>query len=302
MKNQKFGIEIELTGATRKTIAGIIAEYMNTEIVYEGGSYNTYSVKDSKGRTWKVMRDSSITAQRKVDGQPFLAREEYKAELVSPILEYEDIEQLQEIVRKIRRGGAFVNSSCGIHIHIDASKHTPNTLKNLVNIMNSKEDMIYNTLRIKKERLTYCKKVNSELVEMINKKKPKTINELADIWYSEYPNESRNKHYNSTRYHGLNLHSTFTKGTVEFRCFNSTTHAGEIKAYIQFCLAVNNQALKQRSAQYKKTTTNNPKYAFRCWLLRLGLIGDEFKTCRLHMIKNLEGDSAWRDPHKRRSA
>lgn len=302
MKNQKFGIEIELTAATRKTIASIMAEYWGTKLSYEGGAYNTYLVKDSKERTWKIMRDSSIAPEKKADGQIVSARDEYKVEIVSPILQYEDIEQLQEVMRQIKKGGAFANSSCGIHIHIDASKHTPKTLKNLVNIINSKEDMIYDTLKTKRERLTYCKKVNLQLVEMINKNKPKTINELADIWYSEYPKESRSKHYNRTRYHGLNLHSTFTKGTVEFRCFNSTTHAGEIKAYIQFCLAVNNQALIQKSAQYKKTTTDNPKYAFRCWLLRLGLIGDEFKTCRLHMIKNLEGDSAWRDPHKRKSA
>lgn len=302
MKNQRFGIEIELTGATRKTIAGIMAQYWGTKVSYEGDAYNTYTVKDFIQRTWKVMRDSSITAQKKINGQPLLAKDEYKVEIVSPILQYEDIEVLQEMIREVRRGGAFVNCSCGIHIHIDASKHTPKTLKNLVNIINSKEDMIYDTLKIKRERLAYCKKVNSQLVEMINNKKPNTINELADIWYSEYPDERRDKHYNRTRYHGLNLHSTFTKGTVEFRCFNSTTHAGEIKAYIQFCLAVNNQALIQKSAQYKKTTTDNPKYAFRCWLLRLGLIGDEFKTCRLHMIKNLEGDSAWRDAHKRKSA
>ena len=37
-------------------------------------------------------------------------------------------------------------------------------------------------------------------------------------------------HYNSSRYHGSNIHATFTKGTVEFRLFNGTLHAGEIKA------------------------------------------------------------------------
>jgi hypothetical protein len=101
-------------------------------------------------------------------------------------------------------------------------------------------------------------------------------------------------HYSSTRYRMLNFHSVFSKGTVEFRCFNSTTHAGEIKAYIQFCLAVSHQALTQRSATYKPVVTDNAKYTFRCWLLRLGLIGDEFKTARLHLMKHLEGNSAWR--------
>lgn len=92
----------------------------------------------------------------------------------------------------------------------------------------------------------------------------------------------------------MNLHATFTKGTVEFRLFNSTTHAGEIKAYIQFCLAVSHQALTQKSASPRRTVTDNEKYAFRCWMLRLGLIGNEFKTCRLYFLKHLEGNSAWR--------
>ena len=118
--------------------------------------------------------------------------------------------------------------------------------------------------------------------------------EFADIWYIQAP-FGRDEHYNNSRYHGLNLHATFTKGTVEFRLFNGTLHAGEIKAYIQFCLAVAHQALTQKKASARKTETDNEKYAFRCWMLRLGLIGDEFKTCRLHMLKHLAGNSAWRN-------
>ena len=303
MKTQNFGIEIELTGITRNATARVIAKYFGTEVKFEGGSYNIYKVKDSKSRTWKVMSDSSISPKKKEQGKIVNATEVYRVEIVSPILQYEDIEDLQEIVRLVRHQGAFTTSDCcGIHVHIDASRHTPKTLKNLVNIIASKEDMLYTSLKIPYARLRYCKKVNEQLIEAINKKKSKTIAELADIWYSEYPHEDRTRHYNQTRYHGLNLHSTFTKGTVEFRCFNSTTHAGEIKAYIQFCLAVSHQALIQKSASSKRTITDNPKYAFRCWMLRLGLIGDEFKTCRLHFIKNLAGDSAWRDASQRHTA
>ena len=60
-------------------------------------------------------------------------------------------------------------------------------------------------------------------------------------------------------------------------------------------LAVAHQALTQKKASSRKTETDNEKYAFRCWMLRLGLIGDEFKTCRLHMLKHLAGNSAWRN-------
>ena len=294
MRTQRFGIEIEMTGVTREKAAEAIAEYFGTESFYIGTYYKTYGAKDRQGRTWKATYDSSIIAQKKSGGRTVQAADEYKCEIVSPILTYEDMADLQEVVRRLRHSGAFVNSQCGIHIHVDAGRYTPQTLRNLVNIIASKEDILYKALRIDPARLRWCKKTNERLIEAINRKKPQTMEALKDIWYAG-STRGRDEHYNDTRYHGLNLHSTFTKGTVEFRLFNSTTHAGEIKAYIQFCLAVSHQALTQKKASARKTVTDNEKYAFRCWMLRLGLSGDEFKTCRLHFLKHLEGNSAWRN-------
>ena len=294
MRTQRFGIEIEMTGITREKAAEAIAEYFGTESFYIGTYYKTYGAKDRQGRTWKATYDSSIIAQKKSGGRTVQTADEYKCEVVSPILTYEDMADLQEIIRQLRHKGAFVNSQCGIHIHVDASRYTPQTLRNLVNIIASKEDILYKALRIDPARLRWCKKTNEKLIETINRKKPQTMEALKDIWYAG-STRGRDEHYNDTRYHGLNLHSTFTKGTVEFRLFNSTTHAGEIKAYIQFCLAVSHQALTQKKASARKTVTDNEKYAFRCWMLRLGLSGDEFKTCRLHFLKHLEGNSAWRN-------
>lgn len=294
MRTQRFGIEIEMTGITRKKAAEVIAGYFGTESFYLGTYYKTYGAKDRQGRTWKATYDSSIIAQKKSRGRTVQAADEYKCEIVSPILTYGDMADLQEIVRRLRHSGAFVNSQCGIHIHVDASRYTPQTLRNLVNIIASKEDILYKALRIDPARMRWCEKTNEKLIETINRKKPQTMEALKDIWYAG-STRGRDEHYNDTRYHGLNLHSTFTKGTVEFRLFNSTTHAGEIKAYIQFCLAVSHQALTQKKASARKTVTDNEKYAFRCWMLRLGLSGDEFKTCRLHFLKHLEGNSAWRN-------
>lgn len=294
MRTQKFGIEIEMTGITREKAAMVIAEYFGTESFYIGTYYETYGAKDRQGRTWKATYDSSIIAQKKERGRTVGANDTYKCEIVSPILTYQDLPDLQEVVRQLRHSGAFVNSQCGIHIHVDASRYTPQTLRNLVNIIASKEDILYKALQIDPARLRWCKKTNERLLESINRKKPETMEALKDIWYAG-SNRGRMEHYNETRYHGLNLHSTFTKGTVEFRLFNSTTHAGEIKAYIQFCLAVSHQALTQKKASARKTVTDNEKYAFRCWMLRLGLSGDEFKTCRLHFLKHLEGNAAWRN-------
>lgn len=126
--------------------------------------------------------------------------------------------------------------------------------------------------------------------------KPKSIDEVSNIWYQG--RDGRNRHYHESRYHCLNLHSVFQKGTIEFRLFNSTTHAGKIKTYIQLCLAISAQALNQSSASRIKTTSTNEKYTFRTWLLRLGMIGDEFKTARKFLLENLEGGIAWKDPEQ----
>ena len=295
MKDQRFGIEIELTGLSRLRAAQVMAEYFGTPVSHDGGYYGIYSVLDGQSRRWKVMSDGSITTEKKEGRRIIPADSTYSVELVSPICKYEDIETIQEIVRKLRAAGAIANASCGIHVHVDASHHNANTLRNITNIMASKEDLIYKALQVNVAReRRYCKKVEQSFLEELNRKKPKTLEQVSRIWYNG--NDGRHEHYHNSRYHCLNLHSVFQKGTIEFRLFNGTTHAGKIKAYIQFCLAISHQALTQRCASRIKTQSTNEKYTFRTWLLRLGLIGDEFKTARLHLLEHLEGCIAWKDP------
>lgn len=280
-----------MTGLTRAAAARIIAGYFGTNATHVGGGYDTYTVRDNRNRQWKLVSDASIRCR---NGNNRSASRDYSVEFVSPICQYEDIETVQELVRKLRAGGAKVNDSCGIHVHVDASSHTPQTLRNIVNIMASKEDLLYKTLKVQVNREHYCQKTDTRFLEELNHKRPWTMEEVEQLWYNGIG--GRYIHYDDSRYHALNLHSVFSKGTIEFRMFNSTLHAGEIKSYIQLCLAISHQALIQRGASRIKTQPENEKYTFRTWLLRLGLIGDEFKTARQHLLKNLEGNIAWRDP------
>lgn len=300
MKNQTIGVEIEMTGITRAEAAKVVANHMGAKVMRAYDSYDAYIIKAADNREWKLMSDGSIKTMKKTtDGIKEVRDKEYSVELVTPILKYEDIENLQEIIRKLREAGAVSDSKyqCGIHIHVGVKEHTPNTLKNIVNLMAAKEDLIYKSLEIDPARVRWCQKLNENLITMINKKRPKTLEALADIWYSDYRVEDRKRHYHTSRYHGLNLHSTFTKGTIEFRLFNGTLHAGKIRSYIVLCLAISHQALIQKKASARRTYTDNEKYTFRCWLLRLGLIGEEFKNCRMHLMKALDGNSAWRNPN-----
>ena len=300
MKNQTIGVEIEMTGITKAEAAEVAVNFLGGRITRAYDGYDTYNIIAPDQRVWKIMNDASINTMKNTKGKlKAINNKDYSVELVTPILGYDDIETLQELIRRLRKAGAVSDSElqCGIHVHIGTKDHTPNTLKNLVNLMAAKEDLIYKSLEIDPARVRWCKKVNEDLIQAINKKKPKTLEQLANIWYSGYGFENRDRHYHTSRYHGLNLHSTFTKGTIEFRLFNGTLHAGKIRSYIVFCLAISHQAVTQKNASAKRTNTDNEKYTFRCWLLRLGLIGDEFKNCRMHLMKALDGNSAWRNPN-----
>ena len=292
MRSQRFGIEMEMTGITRKKAAEVIAAYFDTHEVYDGGSYDAYHVTDGQGRNWKVVSDASIHPAAR-DGRS--ASTLYKVEVVSPICHYEDIETIQELVRKLRHAGACVNRYCGIHIHVDAAPHSVKTLRNLVNIMVSKEDLLYKALAVDVAREDhYCQKTDLSFLEELNRKKPKSIEIFEEMWYH---GDSRSyDHYDETRYHALNLHSVFSKGTIEFRLFNGTMHAGKVKTYIQLSLAISHQALVQKGASHSRTKSTNEKYTFRTWLLRLGMIGEEFQTARKFLLENLEGNIAWKDP------
>lgn len=284
-----------MTGVTRKKAAEVCAAYFGTSANYAGTYYNTYTALDPQGRQWKFMSDASIKPQRKEGRQRVAASDEYQTEMVSPICHYEDIVPIQEIVRKLKEAGAITNESCGIHVHIDASPFEARTLRNITNIMAAKEDLIYKALGVSVARQhRWCRPVEQRFLEELNSRRPRSMQEVERIWYNG--NSRRHTHYDDSRYHCLNLHSVFQKGTVEFRLFNGTLHAGKIKAYIQFCLAIGAQALNQTCASRRKTQTTNEKYTFRTWLLRLGMNGDEFATARQHLLSNLPGCIAWHDP------
>lgn len=291
MLTKKFGIEIELTGITKDIAANTLKKIVGGRLQHTRDSYDTIKVNAADGRTWKIMNDSSI---RKENRWGSTEDRDYSVEFVSPILTSADIDTIQEIVRALRAIGGKTNNSCGIHIHLDGADHTVRSIKNFINIIASKNDLLYKALQIKPDRIRWCQKMDLRLINEVQKKKPKTMQEIKDIWYNER-NAGFHRHYDPTRYHFLNLHSYFEGNhTIELRGFNSTLHAGKVKAYILLALALNNQALTQKKASNRKTQEENEKFAMRIYLNRIGFIGPEYKNYREHLIKHLDGSAAWR--------
>lgn len=287
-----IGVEIEMTGITREQAANIAAAVLGGQAEYEGGYYDKYVAIAPSGRKWTFMSDSSIDDEGR--------GRDYQTEMTTPILYWDDLPKLQEIVKALKACGAHTNDSTGIHVHIGADRfRTGRQLINLVHIMQAHEDTMYRAVGTSERRARrWCKKVARVFSARLDY--DMTIDQVLDVWYTTLgEGEDRGMHYNPSRYHGLNLHAYKTRGTVEFRIFNGTMHAGKIKTYAQLCACIVASALNAKRASSVSNATGNEKYAFRCWLLKLGMIGDEFKTARQHLLANLDGDSGWRTEAQR---
>jgi hypothetical protein len=270
----RFGIEIETVGLSRRRLAEVIASVIPGSTVSNDPYHDSHSVTMIDGRKWNVVRDGSLSTDT-------------SGEIVSPILNVADIDTLQEIVRAVRLAGARSDSSTGIHIHVDGARFEAKTVLNLVNMVHKQERLIERALGVSHHRLnSYSKSIDQAFISRLESTKVRTAAELNAAWYGSERSASR---YDQSRYHGLNLNSFFYRGTIEFRYFNGTLHAGEVRAYVLFVLAIAEKALTKKSTSRARRVVDEAdvRWAFRCFLVSLGLKGPEFKNLRTHLTKNL---------------
>ena len=88
------------------------------------------------------------------------------------------------------------------------------------------------------------------------------------------------------------------EGKFEFPWFKADADPDEVNAYMLFITALCRMAKEAKRVNGKDHPVDNEKYAFRCFLLRLGFIGDEYKAARKILLRNLSGSSAFRDGGK----
>ena len=280
LKKRKFGLEVEFTGMTRKAAADVVARYLQSKVQFTG----SYQILDKRNRTWKIVSDSSITAESKKDEE---VDSHFRCELVTPVCSYNDIPDIQQIVRELRKEGMIVNESCGIHVHVDSEGHTAESLCVLTDFMAQQEDTIFEALGTLPDREdSYCRKVDKAFLRLIHASKGTiSMNDLRLYWYNGGSISRMIDHYDSSRYHAFNLHSLWQGKGIEYRMFNGTTHAGKIKAYIQFCLAITSYPVEFGRVPH---FSGSQLEQFSDCLTELGLIGDEFKTARLHLLSILK--------------
>jgi len=240
----------------------------------------------ARGREWHVVADSTLT------DVPMSQR----GEVVTPILAYEDIPELQEIVRAVRRCGARATAHCGIHVHVGAERFDARALTSLSRIVYKQEDLIFAALGVQEGRKDrYCRPMDERFAEGITARPARSPERFKRLWYGGRNGDAGHR-YSSTRYRGLNLYSVWFRGTIEFRYFEGSLHAGKVKTCIQFALALCAKALNTPNARWrKKRVEASSRYDFRVFLLHLGMIGDEFKTARKFLLERLAGSAAWKN-------
>jgi len=286
MKTFKFGVEIEVTRKTRLTVATAVQTVVGGSVHHIGypASYDPYEVIAADGRVWKVVGDSSLSGPR-----------DQQAEVVSPILGWDDIEVIQEIVRALRKAGCRFDQTTSVHIHCSHPDLNPKTIRSLVKIVHKHESIIQQIFQVSNARKSrYCRTMDDSVAKRFDEKIT-TERELNEAWYGSYnPVPHRHDH---NRYSGLNLTSFIVRKTIEFRwAAPKTLHAGEVKAVIVFVLALCARALKVKNCSSKKKEFNpkTARYDGRILILALGLIGEEHRSTRMHLLSHLEGSAAWK--------
>ena len=95
---------------------------------------------------------------------------------------------------------------------------------------------------------------------------------------------------------------TLTEETIKFAWFHGKIAEDTVRAYTDFISKLCEMAQRQKRAVAKEKPTENEKYTFRCFLLRLGMIGDAYKTSRKILLQNLTGSSAFKCGHRKEAA
>ena len=172
-------------------------------------------------------------------------------------------------------------------------------VKNLVKTFYKQEELILKAAGTLPERIDqYTRKTDHGFVDAICAMRHPTMAKIGDAYYDGL--DDRYEHYCDARYRALNLHNLWNgdKHTVEFRLFEATTHAGEIRTNVLLALTIVHKAMDAKAASARNQRPYNAasaRYDLRVFLLRLGWIGEMFKAPRKHLLKRMPGSAAWKD-------
>ena len=152
------------------------------------------------------------------------------------------LKQIQTVTTVLNRQRAYVNSTCGMHIHVDASDYTAKDICNFMKVYCLIENAIFSTLPKSRRNNTYCKRITLQK-ESFNFLFTKGVKSSSAATLAAYDRNNYNSRQLEelkrckkphSRYKAVNLSSWFYQGTIEFRMFSGTTCAQKIINWCSF--------------------------------------------------------------------
>lgn len=164
----------------------------------------------------------------------------------------------------------------GFNLEIPFGEHTGKTIMNILNMLYSKQQLIIKSFELKEPF------IEESFIESLNLKKIETLEEFKEA-ITEVGVEGCK---------GITF--DFQKGTFTFKLLGENLSNEKMSAFIELASLINENAKKLNHTSFKQAQEDNPKYAFRTWLTRLGMNGSRYKEIRKTLLSNLEGSGAFR--------
>jgi len=248
----------------RKEIVKALGEHFGVKPKYMGVPTCAYQI-ETEDETYIIDRVGSIKNSKGIE----LSLESIlKPEQVEVEIETEVQEKLEEQLID------------GFEVAIPFEEHTAITLRNLVNMLSSKQKLIAKAFDLKEPL------IDQDFAKDLAEKDTSNLGNF-DISIQEIGAE---------RCKGLIF--DFENAKLTFKLFAEDINQEKISAFVNLVVHINKNALKLKHASFKPAQDDNPKFAFRTWLTRLGMVSDEFKATRKTLLANLEGNGAFRSGKK----
>lgn len=161
-----------------------------------------------------------------------------------------------------------------MNISLPLTGHTGQTLTNLAFMLASKEILINKSIRC-----TGAFHIDESFIEALTEKEAKTIEEYLQI---------------AEAFEKKNSGFKVTAEAITLDGFPASEDPDTVKAYMDLATLMNGQAKLQKRVRPTVTETENEKYLFRVWLVRLGMSGEKYKSTRKILLDNLSGNAAFR--------
>ena len=246
---------------TRKELVQALEEKWGVKATYLGVPSCAYEIHGNAGN-FQIDREGVVRDQ---------TRREYSAEELLSQPKPDSTEESEP-------NGQEKLWLSGYEVELPLDGHTTTSLRNFVNMLASKEKLLISAFALAQPL------VDRRLAEELCKRSVEDMESFQAVW-----SEFGEGHY-------LGFEMNFEKHTLAIKLLKDNPTSEEMAAFRDLAACMNENAKKLKHSSFKPAQEDNPKYAMRTWLLRLGMSGGAFKKTRKVLLARLSGSAAFRTP------